>query len=127
MSLDTDWIIGVVSLLLTGAGFPIIVRCAAHGKIPPNGLIGIRVGPIDSSDFVWQSAHKAALPAAVIAGIFAIICGVTSVIFHNSPEVRGYLLLAGFLSLLGIGTVSAVIAYFKARRCAFDSFSEELE
>ncbi|GAA1362291.1 hypothetical protein GCM10009596_21590 [Arthrobacter rhombi] len=50
----------VFTLLLLCLG--IVCQLAAHGRLAPNSLLGLRTPRLKSSDARWRAGHAAALP-----------------------------------------------------------------
>jgi uncharacterized membrane protein len=94
-----------------------MTRAAARGRLPANGLLGIRTPATQRSDTAWRAGHRAAFPVVtwgglvVLFGALAVLVGAVPSAF--TPETAGLVLIA----LEGIVVVvGAVVADRAARR-----------
>lgn len=113
---STEWVVSIFVLLAANALFVSVVWAAASGKIPPNPLLGIRVGNIDASDAIWMRSHRSALPLVCIGGALSLILWAISLFFSHDPTVWQPLVIAGYLTLLGFGAIATVVASVQAHK-----------
>jgi hypothetical protein len=104
-----------VALGLAVLGAVITVLCAA-GRIPANGLVGIRTPATRCSEAAWTAGHRAAaqilVPAAVIVGALSVAVILGWNVAGLPVETTGGAILGGYAAVL---VISAVVAHRAAR------------
>ena len=97
----------------------ITVLCAA-GRIPANGLVGIRTPATECSEAAWRAGHRAAaqliVPAAVIVGGLSVAVILGWSVAGFPVETTGHAIFWVFVVVL---VISAVIAHRAARGLSF--------
>lgn len=115
----------LIPTILLALLIPGMTIMASNGKLPPNGIMGIRTRTTQSSPEAWQAAHHAAgkllipVSALVLLGCLLVLTGITEKL--GTAEVLSSVLL-GVLVLAII--VSGVIAQKVAKRVAAEQFSK---
>jgi uncharacterized membrane protein len=74
------WVFTTLLLLLA-----LVSTIAAHGRLAPNSLIGIRTPQLKRSESAWRAGHAAAVPLAWTGFVVALICAIFGFLF---AEVR---------------------------------------
>ena len=70
------------------------------GKLPPNGVAGIRTPFTRASDANWYATHRAAAPLLIFGGVASLMAGLAFLPFT----------IAGNVSNEVAGTVSLILA-----------------
>jgi uncharacterized membrane protein len=108
-----------ITLGLTVLVAVITVLCAA-GRIPANGLLGIRTPATKRSEAAWMAGHRAAakllVPAAVIVGGLSVAVILGWSVAGLSVETTGHALFGVFVVVL---VISGVIAHLAALSVPF--------
>lgn len=96
-------------------GAVITVLCAT-GRIPANGLVGIRTPATQRSEGAWMAGHRAAaqllVPAAVIVGVLSVAVGLGWTVAGLPVEATGGAIFWGYVVVL---VIPAVVAHRAAR------------
>jgi hypothetical protein len=105
---------GVVAIVnaVVGVFAVVIARLSAAGRLPRQGLVGIRIPSTMRSDETWVAGHRAAAPAMTVAGAGAVAFGILDLVINPS---HGALPWVGLVWLLGWFAVATVIANRAAR------------
>lgn len=107
----TVWIALALALVVTA-----ITVLAGQGKIPNNGLVGIRTRNIQFSDVTWKEGHRAAVPY-IVGMTVAVVVGAVVILIatqDSGPEITN---MAG-LALLCLNVVGVVAAAIRANAVA---------
>jgi uncharacterized membrane protein len=93
--------------LLVGAGVVLIASAIAGwlGRLPPNGIVGIRTSTTRATPEGWYAAHRASAIAIGAAGA-ALVCGAVVRLLVNSDSSVIIAMVAA-LVLVCVGTVQA--------------------
>ncbi|AZA14697.1 SdpI family protein [Corynebacterium choanae] len=93
-------------LLLLAVGLIVLGALAWAGKLPGNGIVGIRVPASRKRQFLWDVAHKVAGPIWVVGGVAWLLGGLVAL------RAEGWLwiipALAAIAGFILFGTGSAM-------------------
>ncbi|QIK62005.1 SdpI family protein [Leucobacter viscericola] len=90
----------------------VITILAGHGKIPNNGVVGIRTFSIQRTDETWTEAHRAATPILLGLSIVVVIVG-TITLVATAGSADNIAIFIGF-GLLGLDIIVLIIAAIRA-------------
>ena len=90
-------------LLILAALFIIIGGLGWAGKLPGNGVIGIRVPEVRKTKELWDTAHRIAGPLWTVSGIVLALGGILSFGASGWMWLVVALAVVGSLALLGMG------------------------
>lgn len=102
-----------LAALLLGALEVWLCWAGSQRRLPPGGLVGIRLPSIRRSDDAWYAAHEAAAAPFGLGGGIACTCGL-GVLFIGL-DVIGVAL--GIIAAVAV-VVGAAVAVFAATRAA---------
>lgn len=91
-----------------------VVWSAAVGRVPANGMVGIRTQATQQSASTWRAAHRAALRIVLPSSIVIVALSVVTLVAIPSGWNAGTMGLA----LLGIYTVALIASGAVAQRAA---------
>lgn len=121
-----DYLPLVISLVGASIVFVVTAQMGAHGRLPPNGVIGFRTASTLQSDAAWEAGHRAAVPALrILALVQAVGAGLTFVLgwFLQSP----FAIPCGIGALLLTGSVLLVLSATSVKTAAHTAHQEWLE
>lgn len=102
---SAGFVVLAATLCLAGLLVIVIVRQAANGDLPRNGLIGLRTKATRRSDAAWTAGHQAAIPwvrlSVGLGSGLAILGAIVS--FTSVPVVIPAVLSGlGYLAFVGL-------------------------
>ena len=90
-------------LLILAALFIIVGGLGWAGKLPGNGVIGIRVPEVRKTKELWDTAHRIAGPLWTVSGVVLALGGILSFGASGWMWLVVALAVVGSLALLGMG------------------------
>lgn len=115
-----------LSLVMVGALLWWLAQVGQTGKLPRNGVVGIRTASTMQSDAAWEAGHRAAAPAVRYLALAQMLGGVLTLAlgwFAQSPLTIP--LGIGILLLTGIALV--VVTATSVKTAANLAHQERLE
>lgn len=104
------WVI-LTGLIIAGVSIPLIL-----GKVPPNGLYGVRTAKTLSSPTAWYAGNIYGGKALLLAGITTIVIGALIPVLTNRLQWgSGTVQIMGVVAELGpiIIALIAIMAYLR--------------
>ena len=100
---------GVVAIVnaVVGVFAVVIARRSAVGRLPRQGLVGIRIPSTMRSDEAWAAGHRAAAPAMTIAGAGAVAFGILDLVIDPSHSALPWVGLIWLLAWFAVATFIA--------------------
>lgn len=95
---------------IIGAGFLWLSWIMASGRLPRNGLVGMRTKATMASDTAWNASHRASAWAVAVAGVILLAAGFWLLLTRPSPSVERNVVLATCLAILVVIVVGGVQA-----------------
>jgi hypothetical protein len=92
-------------LVAVGAG--LAVHLAAAGRLPRNGLLGIRTALVRRDDSTWVRGHRAAVIPSWLTASLVVVLAAASVVWADGAVVLTSIAVAVLLAGALIGSVQA--------------------